>query len=176
MPAQKLLISSPTPDDSDGRVAVRHAAATRQRVSELGSRDGASREMDGKSVRQERSSHREPRDGGEMNGAAAPLSLDPHQHHTSSSITLSWVVDLWICLICSVLFGQFRRSRRRAGGWPRQTRLNRHLHRVVPIILCAPAPWMSKRRSLSSLTLSDLSRIVSRGRQGDPTTLSLPRI
>ncbi|NP_001344829.1 putative RING zinc finger domain superfamily protein isoform 2 [Zea mays] len=63
MPAQKLLISSPTPDDSDGRVAVRHAAATRQRVSELGSRDGASREMDGKSVRQERSSHREPRDG-----------------------------------------------------------------------------------------------------------------
>jgi len=77
MPAQKRPLPSPTPDDSEGRVAVRHTAASGD-----GGRGGASHEMDGEaSARQERPPHRGPRDGGEMNDAApiaAPLSLGSH--------------------------------------------------------------------------------------------------
>jgi hypothetical protein len=74
MPAQKGPLPSPIPDDSEGRVAVRHTAASGD-----GGRSGASHEMDGEaSARQESPPHRGPRDGGEMNDAAAHLCLGPH--------------------------------------------------------------------------------------------------
>jgi hypothetical protein len=69
MPAQKRPLPQPA---SDGRVAERHAAAAASRGG-----GGDSRGTGGEAATDQGSAEpQEPRDGGEPNDAATPLSLD----------------------------------------------------------------------------------------------------
>ncbi|XP_066315184.1 putative E3 ubiquitin-protein ligase RING1a isoform X1 [Miscanthus floridulus] len=118
MPAQKRPLPSPTPDDSEGRVAVRHTAASGD-----GGRGGASHEMDGEaSARQERPPHRGPRDGDpddkEVGGCGGGDGTDTNGESSQSAsagsmeeFMLVKLADIRKEVQCPICLGIIRKTR-----------------------------------------------------------------